>query len=93
MAEKYVEKVSDIVLPSAAFDWNQVKELFERFDTDGDNSLSMNELLAMLQHIGNNLTALPAVSRIMTCNLWSRRLKRCHDADGTSRLSTRQIYR
>ena len=41
---------------------DQVKELFERFDTDADNSLSLNELLALLQHISKDITALPAVS-------------------------------
>jgi Ca2+-binding EF-hand superfamily protein len=40
----------------------QVKELFELYDKDGDESLSLNELAAMLQDIGNKITTLPAVS-------------------------------
>ena len=39
----------------------QVKELFELYDKDKDHSLSLNELAAMLQDIGNKITTLPAV--------------------------------
>jgi len=39
----------------------QVKELFELYDKDGDESLSLNELAIMLQDIGNKITTLPAV--------------------------------
>ena len=39
----------------------KVRELFERYDTDKDNSLDMNELALLLSEIGNKLTALPAV--------------------------------
>lgn len=41
----------------------EVRELFERYDTDKDNSLDMNELAVLLSEIGNKLTALPAVMR------------------------------
>jgi Ca2+-binding EF-hand superfamily protein len=41
----------------------KVRELFERYDTDKDNSLDMNELAVLLSEIGSKLTALPAVSR------------------------------
>ena len=40
---------------------SQVKELFELYDKDMDHSLSLNELAAMLQDIGNKITTLPAV--------------------------------
>ena len=39
----------------------QVKELFELYDKDKDESLSLNELAAMLQDIGSKITTLPAV--------------------------------
>ena len=39
----------------------KVRELFERYDTNKDNSLDMNELALLLSSIGNKLTALPAV--------------------------------
>jgi len=39
----------------------KVRELFERYDTDKDNSLDLNELALLLSEIGNKLTALPAV--------------------------------
>jgi NADH dehydrogenase FAD-containing subunit len=36
--------------------------LFELFDSDKDDSLTLNELAVMLQEIGSKITALPAVS-------------------------------
>lgn len=39
-----------------------VKELFELYDPDAGNNLSLNELAVLLQEIGNKITALPAVS-------------------------------
>ncbi|KAF8723433.1 hypothetical protein AX14_009277 [Amanita brunnescens Koide BX004] len=59
MAKKIAKRI-----PMAGKHVEKVKELFERFDTDGDNNLSMNEVLALLQHIGNNLTALPATAQV-----------------------------
>lgn len=41
--------------------FHQVKELFEMYDSDADNNLSLNELCQLLQDIGNKITALPAV--------------------------------
>ena len=46
MAEKHLEKV---------------RELFERYDTDKDNSISLNELALLLQEISSKITTLPAV--------------------------------
>lgn len=40
---------------------SQVKELFELYDKDKDDSLSLEELAAMLQDIGSKITTLPAV--------------------------------
>jgi Ca2+-binding EF-hand superfamily protein len=39
----------------------QVRELFEMYDTDSDNSLTLNELVKLLENLGNKITALPAV--------------------------------
>lgn len=39
----------------------KVRELFDLYDSDADNSLSLNELAVLLQEIGNKITALPAV--------------------------------
>ena len=51
MAGKHVEKV---------------RELFEMFDTDADNTLSLNEVARLLEDIGNKITALPAVCDVST---------------------------
>jgi hypothetical protein len=40
---------------------HQVKELFDMYDSDADNNLSLNELVRLLEEIGNKITALPAV--------------------------------
>jgi len=42
----------------------KVRELFELFDSDCDNSLTLNELAVMLQDIGNKITALPATAQV-----------------------------
>ncbi len=47
MAEKHLEKVRD---------------LFERYDSDKDDSLELNELVLVLQDISSKITALPAVT-------------------------------
>ena len=39
----------------------KVRELFDLYDSDADNSLELNELAVLLQEIGNKITALPAV--------------------------------
>ena len=50
MSSKHLEKVRDI---------------FHSFDSDGDDSLSFNELTALIVDLGNKITALPAVSYII----------------------------
>lgn len=64
MAESQFEKVSFYVRSKIAL-WDtyfvQVRALFDLYDSDADNSLSLNELCLLLQEIGNKITALPAV--------------------------------
>lgn len=48
-------------IPMAESQLEKVRELFELYDSDGDNSLTLNELAVLLQEIGNKITALPAV--------------------------------
>jgi hypothetical protein len=47
MAQKHIEKVRD---------------LFQRYDSNGNDSLDMNELALLLQEISSKITTLPAVS-------------------------------
>ena len=47
MAQKHIEKVRD---------------LFQRYDSNGNDSLDLNELALLLQEISSKITALPAVS-------------------------------
>ncbi|KAF8891236.1 nucleotide-binding domain-containing protein [Infundibulicybe gibba] len=42
----------------------QAKGLFEMYDSDADNSLSLNELVHLLQEIGNKITSLPATAQV-----------------------------
>ncbi|TDL25012.1 nucleotide-binding domain-containing protein [Rickenella mellea] len=49
MAEKHLEKV---------------RNLFERYDVDKDDSLSLNELALLLQEISSKITALPATAQV-----------------------------
>jgi NADH dehydrogenase len=39
----------------------QVRELFQIYDSNADDSLSMNELMQLLKELGNKITALPPV--------------------------------
>lgn len=39
----------------------KVRDLFERYDTDKDDSLDLNELALLLQEISSKITPLPAV--------------------------------
>jgi NADH dehydrogenase len=51
-------------LPMAENHLVQVKELFHRYDSDSDNSLSLNELFILLEDIGNQITSLPATAQV-----------------------------
>ena len=48
-------------IPMAEGQLQKVRELFDLYDSDADNSLELNELAVLLQEIGNKITALPAV--------------------------------
>ncbi|KAK2466734.1 hypothetical protein APHAL10511_000992 [Amanita phalloides] len=61
--EFMVEKIKKRI-PLAEKHLQKVKELFKRYDTDADNNLSLNELLALLQDIGTRITALPATAQV-----------------------------
>lgn len=50
-------------IPMAETHLQKVRMLFDLYDSDADNSLSLNELCKLLEEIGNKITALPAVSR------------------------------
>lgn len=63
MAESHLEKVSvEHLIDSIIYDTLQVRTLFDLYDSDADNSLTLNELCKLLEEIGNKITALPAVS-------------------------------
>ena len=40
----------------------KIRDLFERYDTDKDDSLELNELALLLQEISSKISPLPAVS-------------------------------
>lgn len=42
----------------------EVKELFRLYDSDADDSLSLNELFRLLQDVGNRITSLPATAQV-----------------------------
>jgi len=42
----------------------QVKELFQLYDSDSDNSLSLNELFILLEEVGRQITSLPATAQV-----------------------------
>jgi hypothetical protein len=39
----------------------QVRDMFERYDVDHDDSLTINEVATLLAELGNKITSLPAV--------------------------------
>ena len=42
----------------------QVRELFQLYDSDADNSLTLNELLKLLEEVGSRITSLPATAQV-----------------------------
>jgi Ca2+-binding EF-hand superfamily protein len=40
----------------------KVRDMFERYDMDRDDSLGINEVATLLAELGKKITALPAVS-------------------------------
>ncbi|KAM6500321.1 hypothetical protein JOM56_003335 [Amanita muscaria] len=61
---EYMVKKIKKRIPLAEKHLEKVKELFERYDTDADNSLSLNELMVLLQDIESQITALPATAQV-----------------------------
>ncbi|KAF7322483.1 hypothetical protein HMN09_00026700 [Mycena chlorophos] len=51
-------------IPMAADHLSEVKQLFELYDKDADNSLTLNELTQLLSELGNKITALPATAQV-----------------------------
>ncbi|KAF8201713.1 hypothetical protein BJ912DRAFT_1054030 [Pholiota molesta] len=61
--EYMVTRIKERV-PMAGDHLAQVKELFQLYDSDADNSLSLNELFLLLQNVGNQITSLPATAQV-----------------------------
>ncbi|KIK08159.1 hypothetical protein K443DRAFT_663480 [Laccaria amethystina LaAM-08-1] len=51
-------------IPMAEDHLVEVKQLFQMYDTDADDSLSLNELVKLLEEIGNRITSLPATAQV-----------------------------
>ncbi|KAF9265635.1 putative NADH dehydrogenase, 64 kd subunit, mitochondrial [Marasmius fiardii PR-910] len=51
-------------IPMASNHIEKVRDLFEMYDTDADDSLSLNELVRLLEDLGNKITALPATAQV-----------------------------
>lgn len=51
-------------IPMSEDHLSRVRELFDLYDSDSDNTLSLNELAVLLQEIGNKITALPATAQV-----------------------------
>ena len=80
-------------IPMAEGQLQKVRELFDLYDSDADNSLELNELAVLLQEIGNKITALPAVRPPHTSNPPRPELITLTSADRTSRLAAGQVPR
>ncbi|TFK54717.1 mitochondrial NADH dehydrogenase [Heliocybe sulcata] len=59
MATKIKQK-----MPMTEKHLDKIRELFELYDSDRDDSLTLNELTILLQEIGNKITALPATAQV-----------------------------
>lgn len=51
-------------IPMSESHLNKVRTLFDRYDSDADNSLGLNELCKLLEELGNKITALPATAQV-----------------------------
>ena len=58
-----VKKIKERV-PMAGDHLVQVRELFQLYDSDADNSLTLNELFKLLEEIGSRITSLPATAQV-----------------------------
>uniref|UniRef100_A0A8H8CLV4 EF-hand domain-containing protein n=1 Tax=Psilocybe cubensis TaxID=181762 RepID=A0A8H8CLV4_PSICU len=61
--EHMVVKIKERI-PMAEDHLVKVKELFQLYDSDADDSLSLNELFKLLEEIGNRITSLPATAQV-----------------------------
>ncbi|PPQ78153.1 hypothetical protein CVT25_015486 [Psilocybe cyanescens] len=61
--EHMVTKIKERI-PMAEDHLVKVKELFQLYDSDADDSLSLNELFKLLEEIGNRITSLPATAQV-----------------------------
>ncbi|KAA1137726.1 hypothetical protein PGTUg99_007683 [Puccinia graminis f. sp. tritici] len=50
--------------PTAQVHIEKVRDVFEKYDSDKDNKLGLNELVVMFQEISNRLTSLPATAQV-----------------------------
>ncbi|KAG2020046.1 mitochondrial NADH dehydrogenase [Coprinopsis cinerea AmutBmut pab1-1] len=51
-------------IPMAEDHLVQVRELFQMYDIDSDETLSLNELVKLLEEVGNRITSLPATAQV-----------------------------
>ncbi|KZT71386.1 mitochondrial NADH dehydrogenase [Daedalea quercina L-15889] len=51
-------------VPMAESALGEVRELFNAYDKDSDDALTLNELAVLLQELGNKITALPATAQV-----------------------------
>jgi len=51
-------------IPMAGDHVSEAKKIFEMYDTNGDNSLGLNELVHLLEDLGNKITSLPATAQV-----------------------------
>jgi hypothetical protein len=65
LAAKHLDQVSDVAIGGFVskhrWPFPKVRELFDKFDENKDDSLSINEVAELFQEISNKATALPAV--------------------------------
>ena len=84
--KKIVKKIKERV-PMAGDHLVQVKELFQLYDSDADNSLSLNELLRLLEEIGSRITSLPATAQV-AAQQGKYLGKKLHKISGATNLSS-----
>ncbi|KAI6131974.1 nucleotide-binding domain-containing protein, partial [Pisolithus croceorrhizus] len=51
-------------IPMSESHLDKVRTLFNRYDSDADNSLNLNELCKLLEELGNHITALPPTAQV-----------------------------
>ncbi|KAJ4478506.1 pyridine nucleotide-disulfide oxidoreductase-domain-containing protein [Lentinula aciculospora] len=51
-------------IPMAEDHVTKAREIFTMYDTNGDNALELNELVKLLEDLGNKITSLPATAQV-----------------------------